>query len=52
MHGSNGVRFTSLFADTVRTHGLVDAARIYKRNGVPMWEMLVWIRTMRALRIR
>lgn len=47
----NAFRFTELFRDTVRMHGIADAARIYRRQRIPLWEVLVWVRTVPELRL-
>ena len=43
MHGKNPVRFSDLFIDTVRKHGLYWAWLHYvRRNHMEEWEFTFW----------
>lgn len=46
MRGSLQVRFSDLFADTVRTHGPVFAFCYYCKRGMPEWEFAFWMRAL------
>lgn len=46
MSGSGDVRFSELFADTVKTHGVVWAFRYYVgKHNMTVWEFSFWFRT-------
>ena len=45
MNGTQSVRFSDLFADTVKTHGLAFAQAHYvQKHGMPQWEFRLWAR--------
>lgn len=46
MQGSTSVPFSTLFADTVRTHGAAWAMAYYQRRGMPAWELAFWLRSV------
>lgn len=43
MSGSGSVRFSDLFADTVKTHGVLWAAEYYAKRGMKEWEFRFWL---------
>lgn len=42
-----GIRFSDLFADTVKCHGIYWSATYYKKRGMPVWEFLYWLKVTR-----
>ena len=42
MQGKGSVRFSDLFADTVRAFGVVDSWAIYSRKGMSAREFRFW----------
>jgi hypothetical protein len=44
MQGKGNVRFTDLFSDTVRTHGVRWAATYYCKRGLSISEFLFWLK--------
>jgi hypothetical protein len=43
MRGNMDIRFTELFADTLRNFGTVDTWTIYKKMGMEWWEFNFWM---------
>lgn len=49
MKGTESVRFSDLFADTLNTHGVKFAHRHYvTKGGMPQWEFRHWMKVSRA----
>lgn len=42
MKGTNPIRFSDLFRDTVETHGIEWARTYYTRRGMAAWEFDFW----------
>lgn len=45
MRGTLTIPFSSLFADTISTHGVTWAYAYYTRHGMPEWEFGLWFRS-------
>ena len=45
MNGADSVRFSDLFLDTVRAHGLAWAWKHYSRKGMTRREFRIWARS-------
>ena len=46
MSGLNNVRFSELFADTVKTHGTIWAWEYYSKRGMSQKEFKIWRKAM------
>ena len=49
MNGTQTVKFSELFADTVRAHGLQWAHLHYTSKGMKEWEFRFWFGTMNGV---
>jgi hypothetical protein len=53
MRGSGQVRFSELFADTVKAHGVIWAHGYYcRKQGMAEWEFNFWLKVTQSMSLQ